>query len=165
MPGDRNSGMMLPQYHSLMACEVVSYAHGLQRLSVVSKFCFSCPIMFRGNYEEVGPLFPHSLSKGHLLDLSRLRNNTMVLPCRPLRLLHALLTFQGKYHRAEPLIERSVVIRKEALGPDHPQFATTLHNQALLWEAQVTTEEVLLVILRLNFVVVATGVYIDDVVR
>ncbi|CAN0514552.1 unnamed protein product, partial [Ectocarpus sp. 12 AP-2014] len=48
---------------------------------------------------------------------------------------------QGKYDQAESLIERSVVIREEVLGPNHSEFATTLHNRALVWEAQGKYEE------------------------
>ena len=46
-------------------------------------------------------------------------------------------TFQGKYAEAESLYERCQAIREKVLGPEHPHLATTLHNRAGLWQAQV----------------------------
>jgi hypothetical protein len=37
---------------------------------------------------------------------------------------------------AEPLFKRSLAIAEKVLGPDHPGFATVLHNLALLYQAQ-----------------------------
>ncbi len=42
---------------------------------------------------------------------------------------------QGRYVEAEPLFRRALAIRKQALGPNHPDVATSLENYAsLLWE-------------------------------
>lgn len=38
---------------------------------------------------------------------------------------------------AEPLFRRSLAIREKALGPQHPDVAQSLNNQAGLLEAQV----------------------------
>ena len=35
---------------------------------------------------------------------------------------------QGRYAEAEPLYKRSLVIWEKALGPEHPDVATTLSN-------------------------------------
>ena len=48
-----------------------------------------------------------------------------------------LLMSQGKYAEAEPLYERSQVIREKALGPEHPAVAAVLSNRAVLLESQV----------------------------
>ncbi|CAN0257579.1 unnamed protein product [Pylaiella littoralis] len=47
--------------------------------------------------------------------------------------------FQGKYAEAEAHCERCQAIGEKALGPEHPSFATTLHNRAVLLEQQVRT--------------------------
>src|SRR5262249_61618550 len=43
---------------------------------------------------------------------------------------------QGPFLNAEPLYERSLAIRKKALGPDHPDVALSLNNLAWLYQAQ-----------------------------
>ena len=43
---------------------------------------------------------------------------------------------QGKYEEAEPLYQRALAIKEKALGPDHPDVATSLNNLALLYKAQ-----------------------------
>lgn len=48
-----------------------------------------------------------------------------------------LSTPQGKYPEAEPLYERSRAIREKVLGPDHPNVAGVLNNQATLLKDQV----------------------------
>ena len=37
---------------------------------------------------------------------------------------------QGRYAQAEPLLKRSLAISEKALGPDHPDVATSLENYA-----------------------------------
>ncbi len=43
---------------------------------------------------------------------------------------------QGEYAEAERLYRRSLAIREKALGPDHPDVATSLDNLAELYQAQ-----------------------------
>ena len=60
---------------------------------------------------------------------------------RPNSDFHSLAFFlanQGKYDDAEPLYKRALAIRKETLGPQHPQVAASLNNLALLLQTQVT---------------------------
>jgi tetratricopeptide (TPR) repeat protein len=40
---------------------------------------------------------------------------------------------QGRYADAEPLYERALAIKEEALGPDHPEVAVTCENMAELY--------------------------------
>ena len=42
---------------------------------------------------------------------------------------------QGRYADAEPLYKRSLAIREKALGPDHPDVATSLNNLAELYRS------------------------------
>jgi tetratricopeptide (TPR) repeat protein len=42
----------------------------------------------------------------------------------------------GRYGDAEHLLEQSLAIRKKALGPEHPDVATSLNNLAILYGAQ-----------------------------
>lgn len=44
---------------------------------------------------------------------------------------------QGKYVEAELLYEKCQEIQKKVLGTEHPSFATTLNDRALLLERQV----------------------------
>ena len=50
--------------------------------------------------------------------------------------LAALYDDQGKYSEAEPLYQRALAIREEALGPAHHDVATSLNNLALLYNNQ-----------------------------
>ena len=43
------------------------------------------------------------------------------------------MTRQGQYAKAEPLYQRSLAIREKALGPEHPDVATSLNNLAGLY--------------------------------
>ena len=42
----------------------------------------------------------------------------------------------GQYAEAEPLLQRALQIREKALGPEHPDVATSLNNLAVLYRAQ-----------------------------
>lgn len=44
---------------------------------------------------------------------------------------------QGRYDEASPLLARALVIREEALGPDHPDVAHILNTQAALFFVKV----------------------------
>ena len=46
---------------------------------------------------------------------------------------------QGRYADAEPLYQRSLAISEKALGPDHPDVATSLNNLAGLYETKAAT--------------------------
>ena len=56
----------------------------------------------------------------------------------PLTTIH-LVGSQGSYEETKPLFQRSLTIREEVLGPDHPDFAASLSNLAGLLESQVRT--------------------------
>ncbi|CAN0474349.1 unnamed protein product, partial [Scytosiphon promiscuus] len=43
---------------------------------------------------------------------------------------------QGKYAEAEPLYARCQAIQEKVLGPEHPDYATTLRNRAVLLKSQ-----------------------------
>ncbi|ESA37998.1 kinesin light chain 1, partial [Leptolyngbya sp. Heron Island J] len=48
---------------------------------------------------------------------------------------------QGRYEEAEPLYQRSLGIREEQLGPQHPDVVTSLNNLAGLYQEQGRYEE------------------------
>ncbi|HEX9256594.1 MAG TPA: tetratricopeptide repeat protein, partial [Candidatus Angelobacter sp.] len=48
----------------------------------------------------------------------------------------ALLRAQGKNSEAEPLYRRALAINEKALGPEHPNTASSLNNLALLLKEQ-----------------------------
>jgi len=47
--------------------------------------------------------------------------------------LAALHDSQDQYAKAEPLYNRALAIREKALGPEHPDVATSLNNLAMLY--------------------------------
>jgi tetratricopeptide (TPR) repeat protein len=49
--------------------------------------------------------------------------------------LAQLYATQGQYAQAEPLYKRTLAIKEKALGPDHPDVATSLNNLAALYRA------------------------------
>lgn len=51
---------------------------------------------------------------------------------------------QGKYAEAETLYEWCQTMLGKVFDPEHPSFATTLHNQARLLQAQVNADGSLL---------------------
>ena len=51
---------------------------------------------------------------------------------RSLSNLATLYGAQGRYAKAEPLLQQSLAIMKKTLGPEHPAVATTLEDYAEL---------------------------------
>ena len=49
--------------------------------------------------------------------------------------LAGLYRTQGQYAQAEPLYKRALAIWEKALGPDHPDVATSLESLAALYRA------------------------------
>ena len=45
--------------------------------------------------------------------------------------------WQGKLAEALPLLEKSLAIRKQVLGDDHPKVAESLNNIASVYQDQV----------------------------
>ncbi len=50
--------------------------------------------------------------------------------------LAELYRAQGHYAQAEPLFQRSLAIWEKALGPEHPDVATSLNKLAQLYHEQ-----------------------------
>ncbi len=46
----------------------------------------------------------------------------------------------GKYDEAEPLYRRALAIKEKALGPQHPNTATSINNLAELLRSQGASE-------------------------
>ncbi len=49
--------------------------------------------------------------------------------------------YQGRYAESEPFYKRALTIVEKALGPEHPNVATSLENYALLLRATGRTAE------------------------
>lgn len=49
----------------------------------------------------------------------------------------------GQYAEAEPILKQALLIRERALGPEHPDTATSLNNLAMLYEKQGKHREAL----------------------
>jgi hypothetical protein len=46
---------------------------------------------------------------------------------------------RGKYALAAPLYERAMKIREKTLGPENPEFASSVNSLAILYRHQVRT--------------------------
>jgi tetratricopeptide (TPR) repeat protein len=89
---------------------------------------------------------PKSWSRARQLDgiaLGLVRDDTGLTPeiaSLRGRLLYGLAEYRyrvlGTYAQAWPLYERALVIREAALGPEHPDTATSIEGMALLYQAQ-----------------------------
>ena len=51
-----------------------------------------------------------------------------------------LVAAQGNYEGARPLYERSLALRENVLGPDHPDVASSLNDLAGLLDDQVRVD-------------------------
>ena len=69
------------------------------------------------------------------LAVAETQNNTLML-ATSLNNLAGLYELQGRYSEAEPLLKRSLLIREQQLGADHPDTAESLNNLAGLYESQ-----------------------------
>lgn len=67
-------------------------------------------------YHQALPVFERA---GDALEIGVTLNN-----------LGALLVRRGRLARAVPLLERAALLKRQALGPCHPDLAVTLHNLA-----------------------------------
>jgi tetratricopeptide (TPR) repeat protein len=67
---------------------------------------------------------------------SEMSPSDLALLATSLNNLAGLYKSQGRYAEAEPLLERSLSIREQQLGPEHPDVATSLNNLALLYKSQ-----------------------------
>ena len=66
------------------------------------------------------------------------------MPARALSLVNNLAELyraQGRYAEAEPLYQRSLMIREKAVGPEHPHVATSLENYAALFRETARADE------------------------
>ena len=85
----------------------------------------------QGRYADAEPLYRRSLAilgEGARSRPSRRRDVAQQPGCA--------LQDQGRYADAEPLYRRALAIQEKALGPDHPDVATSLNNLAELYRAQ-----------------------------
>ena len=68
---------------------------------------------------------------------SRRRPSAQIIPMWPQpEQPRGAVPAQGQYAQAEPLYKRALAIKEKALGPDHPDVATSLNNLAELYQAQ-----------------------------
>jgi tetratricopeptide (TPR) repeat protein len=85
------------------------------------------------SWPHCAPLTPHLLASC----ATEMANATPNSECADLLNRTASYFYgRGAYAAARPLYERALAIREKALGPEHPDTATTLHNLALLLRAQ-----------------------------
>jgi tetratricopeptide (TPR) repeat protein len=83
-------------------------------------------------WQQCERLLPHALSCLHWPEAEK---ESLVLASLAHRIAQYLRA-SGRYVEAEPLYQRSLHIREQALGPDHPQVATVLSSLASLYRDQ-----------------------------
>jgi len=85
--------------------------------------------------------YPAGIGYAHTaLAVAETQNNALAV-ATSLNNLAELYRVQGRYSEAEPLYKRSLLIREEQLGVDHPDTATSLNNLAALYQAQARYSE------------------------
>ncbi|CAM9623319.1 unnamed protein product, partial [Laminaria digitata] len=101
----------------------------------------------QGKYVEAGPLFERSLAilekalgPDHPAMATALNNRRCFLG-GPFPHTNPLLVIRGKYAEAGSLYERSQAILEKVLGPEHPDMAQSLNNQAGLLQKLGKYEE------------------------
>jgi tetratricopeptide (TPR) repeat protein len=78
-------------------------------------------------------LIPHAIAAGRLVEDLGLDS---LAAARLLDQSGHYLDDHARYAEAEPLYQRSLAILEKALGPDHPDTATSLNNLAVLYDNQ-----------------------------
>ena len=82
-----------------------------------------------GDYAKAEPLYRRALG-----DLARKRSaRSIPTPPPASTTWRCCTTSMGDYAKAEPLYRRALAIREKALGPEHPDTATSLNNLAGLY--------------------------------
>ncbi|HMS85255.1 MAG TPA: tetratricopeptide repeat protein [Nitrospira sp.] len=84
------------------------------------------------DWPVLSPLLTHVLAVSAYADETGITEPTALLMNQAGLLLHA----KAQYTEAEPLFQRALAINEQALGPTHPDVATSLNNLALLHNAQ-----------------------------
>ncbi|MBI4488826.1 MAG: tetratricopeptide repeat protein, partial [Deltaproteobacteria bacterium] len=83
----------------------------------------------QGRYSDAEKLYSSAVKEAE-------RSGTQDSLAMTLNNLGLVLYAQGKYTEAEPLYKRALEIRRETLGPEHPEVSASLNNLAQLYRAQ-----------------------------
>jgi tetratricopeptide (TPR) repeat protein len=85
------------------------------------------------NWPQCERLIPHAMVAGRLVEEFGLDSVAAALLLNQSGLY---LDDRARYVEAEPLFQRALAIYEKALGPDHPDTATSLNNLAALYDDQ-----------------------------
>ncbi|MBV8383155.1 MAG: tetratricopeptide repeat protein [Planctomycetaceae bacterium] len=90
------------------------------------------------NWSRCERLVPHALAVWGWIECFNMSKEPLLVPAAAQLLNQAgyYLYLRARYAEAERLLHRALKIREVALGPDHPDTATSLNNLALLLQAQ-----------------------------
>ena len=90
------------------------------------------------NWPECERLLPHAMAGRQAIEDQRPESDVAAdLLLKTANYLHD----RAQYEQAEPLHQRALDIREKALGPDHPNTATSLNNLAALYDNQGRYEQ------------------------
>ena len=112
--------------------------HDAPAHAVLTEALRSIDAAFVGNPQDahswpvLDPLEPHARAVAAHADAACITEPT----ARLMNNVGGLLLAKALYAMAEPLFARALAIRDKALGPEHPDVATSLNNLALLYRNQ-----------------------------
>ena len=90
------------------------------------------------NWPQCERLLPHAMAGRQAIEDQRPESDVAAdLLLKTANYLHD----RAQYEQAEPLHQRALDIREKALGPDHPNTATSLNNLAALYDNQGRYEQ------------------------
>jgi tetratricopeptide (TPR) repeat protein len=137
-----------PLYERALA--IFEKAQGLEHTNVAISLN-NLALLYRtqGQYAKAEPLYGRGAEDfgkglGRVAFRGELKASPLARSTRPVAdsLNLATLYFnQGQYAKAEPLFRRALTILEKALGPDHPDVATSLEHYALCLRAMDRSQE------------------------
>ncbi len=113
-------------------------SRGLWRTRVVGAINNTFPNPEFSNWPVCKRLVPHAAVVAKQLSEQQMSTEAAAFVCA---CLGSYLQSQGQCQLAETLHKQSTEIRRTALGEDHPDFAASLNNLALLYESMGRYEE------------------------
>ena len=98
----------------------------------------STKIIAKGDSISYNRILPHTLVAVELAEKFECKSSNAA---QLFNQVGSYLLREGRYGEAEPLLVEALIIRKQLLGSEHPEVATTLNNLALLYQTQGRYEE------------------------
>lgn len=110
--------------------EAVKHAWAERVVKAVARIFPDVDLIDVSRWDRIERLLPHAQVCGELVKLYNLET---LEASHLLNLTGRYLHLRGRLPEAEPLYSESLAAREKILGPEHPDVASSLHNQAWLF--------------------------------